>query len=119
MNISELFDQCADKQMTAIYKYRIRCLTDNKNEFIWAESEPVLCPINTSHSIDATKTAIVEKRDNNSFEIKEEFTPTGGHFQCDTKTILEHILDEYVYLGNYAGSVSFAHASVFLNDDLR
>jgi hypothetical protein len=46
-----------------IHRYRVYCTTDAKYEYIWAESTdpvPSLCPANTVHIIDASKTAIME-----------------------------------------------------------
>lgn len=46
--------------MTTVNKYRVRCLTDNKYEEVWAEQEPTVCPINTVHTIDTTLTTIID-----------------------------------------------------------
>jgi len=70
--------------MTTLYKYRIYCSTDSQYEYQWAETEPSTCPTNTAHTIDATKTSIVDKVDPNETLIKEESTPTGGNFDCTT-----------------------------------
>jgi hypothetical protein len=66
--------------MATIYKYRIYCSTDSKYEYQWNEEEPNKCPVNTSHSINTGLTTIVEIREPNLITIKEEDTPTGGHF---------------------------------------
>jgi hypothetical protein len=66
--------------MTTIYKYRIKCTTDDVYEYGWYESTPTTCPTNTAHTIDTAQTAIVDVRDQNIVEIKEESTPTGGYF---------------------------------------
>lgn len=68
--------------MTTVYKWRVKCTTDNQDEYIWAETEPTVCPTNTAHSIDSAKTAIVDKVESNQVSIKEESTPTGEHFGC-------------------------------------
>ena len=73
-----------------LYKYRVHCTTDNQNEFIWLDendSEPTTCPTNTSHSIDSSKTTIVDSRKPENIRIKEESIPTGEHFMCETKVI--------------------------------
>lgn len=41
-------------------KYRIRCTTDNKWEFVNSLTEPTQCPTNASHSIDASLTTLIE-----------------------------------------------------------
>jgi hypothetical protein len=66
--------------MSTLYKYRIHCSTTDTDEFVWGEEEPTLCPINTAHTIDTSKTTIVDKRDSNQVEIKQESTPTHGRF---------------------------------------
>jgi hypothetical protein len=73
-----------------LYKYRVFCTTDSQNEFIWLDendSEPTTCPVNTAHTIDGSKTTIVDSRKPETFRIKEESTPTGEHFMCETKVI--------------------------------
>ena len=44
---------------TTINKYRIRCLTCHKRNYIWSEELPLVCPINRSHAIDHNETLIV------------------------------------------------------------
>ena len=43
--------------------YRIRCLTDEIYEYTQGDeaTEPLLCPTNSTHTIDSTMTAVVEK----------------------------------------------------------
>ena len=73
--------------MTTVYYWRIKCETDNKYEYIWAEETPDKCPTNTAHTINTGTIASIDKREPNLMEIKEESVSTGGHFQCITKTI--------------------------------
>jgi hypothetical protein len=73
--------------MATVYRWRVRCVTDNKFEYIWSETEPTGCPIDTGHIIDATKTAVVNKIEENYVKIKEESIPTGEHFACETVTV--------------------------------
>lgn len=70
--------------MTTIYHYRLKCTTDNKNEFVWSDTVPTTCPINTSHTIDTSSIVVVGKKNDNELSIKEETTPTGGHFSTHT-----------------------------------
>lgn len=44
----------------SVYKYRIWCDTDSKYVETWAEVEPTDCPENNGHTIDSTKTTILE-----------------------------------------------------------
>ena len=70
--------------MTDIYKWRVFCTTTSTYQFVWAEDEPTTCPTDTSHTIDPSKSVIVEVREENTVKIKEENTPTGGNFRAET-----------------------------------
>jgi hypothetical protein len=73
--------------MTTYYKYRLKCTTDNINEYwILSENDPVptTCPTNTAHTIDSTQTTIVDTISDTQISIKEEETPTGGSFAVQT-----------------------------------
>lgn len=67
--------------MSEIFKYRVRCLTDEKDEYTWEEEEPTVCPTNSSHTIDASLTTQVDSVKSSVFTVQEESTPTGGHFE--------------------------------------
>jgi hypothetical protein len=104
--------------MATINKYRVYCVTDTKYEEIWMEEEPTTCPIDTAHSIDGSLTTIVEIREPNLIEIKEEFVKTQGYYQSlgyeaeidgniDSTTTMTHswpiqisILDGWFYSDN-------------------
>lgn len=76
--------------MTTYYKYRIRCTTDNIDEYRILKStepEPTTCPTNTNHTIDPTQTTIVDTIEDSVVTIKEESTPTGGNFRATTLKI--------------------------------
>ena len=76
--------------MTTIYIYRVRCLTDNVDEqWILKSNDPVptTCPTNTAHEIDHTQTTITNIIEENQVVVKEESTPTGGHFGSRTMHI--------------------------------
>jgi hypothetical protein len=45
----------------SIKKYRIKCLTDNKNEDVIANSPPTVCPVNAAHSVDSNGVGCLEK----------------------------------------------------------
>lgn len=74
-------------KMTTVYKYRVYCVTDAIYEYQWGETEPTKCPTNTAHTIDASKTVIVDKNEPELVTVKEELVPTGGHFQITTVTL--------------------------------
>ena len=65
-----------------VNKYRIWCVTENAYVYGWSETEPTTCPNNTSHTIDETKTTIDASVEEGVVEIKEENTPTGGHYRA-------------------------------------
>jgi len=46
--------------MPDLFKYRIWCDTENMSYTTWAETEPLVCPNNIAHDIDANKTVILE-----------------------------------------------------------
>lgn len=72
--------------MATIYKWRIQCSVHGF-VYVWNETEPTQCPVDSTDIIDASKTSIVDKRDPNTIEIKEEHVPTGGNFSIETRTI--------------------------------
>lgn len=41
--------------------YRIWCTSDEKYEYINAETEPTVCPVDSGHGIDAANIAITEE----------------------------------------------------------
>jgi len=46
------------------YRYRIRCITDDKYEYVeqvFAEAVPTACPVNGAHTIDTVQTTIAEQ----------------------------------------------------------
>jgi hypothetical protein len=67
--------------MAAVYEYRVWCTTDNAWFTTWGEEEPTVCPDNSGHAIDASKTYITRKVSETQMEVKEEDVPTGGHYQ--------------------------------------
>lgn len=71
--------------MSVVYQYRVRCVTENVDKYVWDEEEPTVCPTNAEHTIGAI--AIVNKVDSNVVAVREETTPTGGHFQTVTRKI--------------------------------
>lgn len=74
--------------MTTVYKWRVRCDTDNTWESLWSEEEPIVCPVNTTHTINGDLTSIVDKIEKNRVEIIEESIPTGGHYQTHSIKIM-------------------------------
>jgi hypothetical protein len=74
--------------MTTVYYWRVKCTTDDTYEYVWHYEEPTVCPKkNATHSIDASKTTVVDKIEENMMKVQEESTPTGGHFKCECMVI--------------------------------
>ena len=71
-----------------IYKYRLKCITEDTNVECWRESPPTVCPNNNTHTIDSGSIVIINKRLNNEVIISEEKTlKTGGYFQAQSVSI--------------------------------
>ena len=48
--------------MSDLYKYRIYCETESTYAYIWAETEPTVCPNNNTHTIDSGSITIIEQQ---------------------------------------------------------
>lgn len=70
-----------------VYKYRIYCNTEAQNVYEWAETEPTTCPNNTAHDVNLNSISIMDQQGPSLFTIKEETTPTGGHYRAETRKI--------------------------------
>jgi hypothetical protein len=68
------------------FKYRIKCTTDDKYEY-WILNEnypaPIICPTNTTHTVDTTSTTIVQTISENIVKVKEETVDTGGNYMTE------------------------------------
>lgn len=73
--------------MTTLFKWRLRCLTDDKFEFLWSETRPTTCPNDKNHDINNDLTCIIDRMEPNIMRIKEENIETGGNFKCETKIL--------------------------------
>lgn len=73
--------------MSNIYKYRLKCTTENKYVYVWSETTPNnICPNNSSHTISTTESPkIVDIKDDHIMIVKEENTPTNGFYQSICK----------------------------------
>jgi len=104
--------------MSDLFKYRIWCDTENMSYTTWAETEPLVCPNNIAHDIDANKTAIVdtiledEKRDTSGkLRVHQTSRPLG------TKVHFTSRGDDPTNVGDVGGgaSLTFHHR---IGDDL-
>ena len=76
-----------------IYYYKVWCDTDSQWEYIWSEVTPTVCPANNGHTIDSSKIVIVDIIKEEEVIVREEGTPTGGHFQAKTILFDDTLLD--------------------------
>lgn len=74
--------------MTDLYKYRVYCNTEEIPVVTWSTSEPTVCPNNNTHTIDASKTVIIDKVLSDEVSIKEEDVPTGGHYKIVSNVLV-------------------------------
>lgn len=72
---------------TSLSKYKIWCVTDNQYEYIWSETEPLVCPINNTHTINIDSIVVIDEIASNIMKIREENIPTGENFQCECYNI--------------------------------
>lgn len=90
--------------MTTINKYRLLCTTDSTDEYSWGTTEPTTCPTNTAHTIDASKTTIVDKVEENTVTVNEGGNSLGGWFKVKGEKII--IPTNYVVIGQLVNPVS-------------
>ena len=64
---------------TTVFKYRVFCPEEGDFNIIWSESEPDKCK--NGHSVDPNQTTIIDEVSSELIKIKEEETPTGGHYR--------------------------------------
>lgn len=69
-----------------LYKWRVNC-TVHSNVFVWNDTKPTVCPVNTADTIDATKTVIVDKIEQNTVTIKGPTGITGGNFRTESHVL--------------------------------
>jgi hypothetical protein len=75
--------------MTTIIKYRLWCTTDSKYEYVLREddTEPTMCPTDTAHAINKSRTSVYRTYEFNKVKIQEEVIDTGGNFCATTLNI--------------------------------
>jgi len=87
-------------------KYRIYCVTEATQVFVWADSEPTECPNDAGHTIDSDSIAIVER--------KRQKVHTYAHLEFNTGNLpyVEIEGDSWVTIGafEYSGCDDF-HAN--------
>lgn len=71
--------------MANLNKYRLYCNDCAQYFYVWLEEEldePSQCTTNASHTVDTSKTTIVEVERDNEILVKEETIKTGGFYQA-------------------------------------
>lgn len=86
--------------MSAVYKYKVFCTTDNKWEYVWkheAEGAPTVCPFNASHTINTLSVAVVDAVSSEDITISSkvggggpQLNPRGTKFTATKNTTTTH-----------------------------
>lgn len=64
--------------------WRVFCTTDNRNEYVWSETTPTVCPVNNTHTIGDTK-ELERRGGTQEVTIQEEIVKkTGGRYGTRT-----------------------------------
>jgi len=90
--------------MTTVNKYRMYCNTESAEKFCWSETEPTYCPTNTAHSVDSSKTRIVQTLEEKTFTVDEGKNSLGGYYRIQGEKIV--MPTNHVILGQTTGSIS-------------
>jgi hypothetical protein len=73
--------------MTEVYLWRLFCIAENKNTYVWAENKPTLCPNDhADRTINNNQTIIIKSIEQNKVSIEEQIN---GLYQATT---LEYII---------------------------
>jgi len=99
--------------MASVYKYQVRCTTDNKWVTVWSESPPTVCPENNSHTINSSLTSVVGSVSENTMKVKEENIETGGNFSTTPLTI--HANANSITYGRFSWPFNVSALSVNFN----
>jgi len=70
-----------------LYKYSIRCSSENKLVYCWDESTPQVCPNNTNHLIDLNSIKIIDTVIQNSVNIIQSSGNTGDNYRVESKKL--------------------------------
>lgn len=92
-----------------LFKYKVYCNTESAWTYVWSETEPTVCPNNNGHSIDISKTTIIDRilaadPRNNSGNAIIQITPIEG----TKKTIITH---------NFADKCTWYQQATEVNDE--
>jgi len=69
-----------------LFKYQVWCDTDGQFETVWAETEPTTCPVDpVGHSIDQTKTSIIDEITNTDVSITNAAFTSTSHMKVEVE----------------------------------
>lgn len=71
-----------------LYKYSIRCSSENKLVYCWSEYPPQVCPNNTNHLIDLNSIQIIDSVIQNSVNIIQSTGATGDNYRVESKRLV-------------------------------
>ena len=100
--------------MSTVCKYRLFCSTDSKDEYVWNDSEPTTCPTNVAHTIDTSKTVIVQTIDESIVKIDENVGTLGGHYKARGQKM---IIPDNVSIGQIITNVSDTDTIIHVDQD--
>lgn len=102
--------------MITLYLYKIWCTTENQFVETWAETEPIVCPNNNEHTIDTSKTQIIqmvmdeEVRDKlGKLRVQETSRPISRMSDAVLKTCFVGIGDDPSDITDVGGGTKFIY----------
>ncbi len=100
-----------------ILKYRVYCITEDKYEYTWNDTTPLLCPTNAEHTIDTNTISIIDTVETHAVNIIQELSPTGGNYRTEGKkmTIQPNSLEYEEYSWPY--NISALTMTFYTNDN--
>ena len=95
----------------SINKYRIYCNTEAQYQYVWNDSPPVACPVNTAHTVDPTTIAIVDTVSNDSVNVIQQAGTTNGNYGLCSHSfdIQPNSTESYTFSYPYNCSISSVH----------
>lgn len=70
-----------------LYKYRVYCSTENAFKYWWldeTQTVPTTCPDDSGHTVDTSRTLVVDTRESNVVNIAQENVKTGENYRYHT-----------------------------------
>jgi hypothetical protein len=71
-----------------LYKYSLRCSSENKLVYCWNEESPQVCPNNTNHLIDLNSITIIDSVIQNSVNVIQSSGTTSDNYRVESKKII-------------------------------